>query len=141
MITVSKYFSLFASTTASYTEFAKREGISYPTLAVFEHLYNNEDTTAKDISDVWGVPKQTLHSTLRELSKKDLIIFEENPLDRRSKLLVFTEEGRKMAHPIIEKLNRIEAKALLILSEHEKEVLMDLTKRFAENLTKEVTNG
>lgn len=141
MITVNKYFELIAMTTASYSEFAKKNNINYPILAIYESLYNKNEATASEISNSWGIPKQTLHSSIKELLKKELIIIEENPNDKRSKLLVLTEKGKREVTPIVEKLNKSEGRALKVLTNEESEQLYNLTQKLTKRLIKEVKNG
>lgn len=141
MITVNKYFELIAITTASYSEFAKKNNINYPILAIYESLYNKNEATASEISNSWGIPKQTLHSSIKELLKKGLIITIENPNDKRSKLLVLTEKGRGEASPIIKRLLIAENNAIKVLTKDESEKLYSLTEKLTRKLVKEVKNG
>lgn len=141
MFTVNKYFELISMTTASYNEFAKKNGLSYPVFVIYEHLYNSKEATSSEISNSWCIPKQTLHSAIKELLKENIIVTKENPNDRRTKLLVLTDKGLELATPIIERLNVVEKNAVEVLTVEERKKLYSLTEKLTKELIKEVKNG
>ena len=55
----------------------------------------------KKISEFFGLPKQTVHSSVRYLEKRDYISLTPGTRDRREKIIFLTEEGRAYAGELL----------------------------------------
>ncbi len=56
-------------------------------------LYMERGQTQKQISTGYDIPPQTVNNVVLSLKKKGYVKLEENPGDKRSKIIQFTEEG------------------------------------------------
>lgn len=102
-----------------YDQWAKKNGISYNILAVFYSIIHYPNCTQKDISEHWGLAKQTVFSVCQQLVKQELIIFLTDDEDKRSKILYLSDKGKSIAQPIIDKIYTIEMAVIKQFGEQE----------------------
>ena len=95
-----------------YENLAKKYGLNYNSLMVLYTLYEIDVCTQKTVSQRYLIPKQTVHSILKEFEKKGYIYFEPYPGSKREKIIKLTHEGHIFADTIIEKVNYIEEKTM-----------------------------
>lgn len=112
-----------------YDQWAKKNGISYNILAVFYSIIHYPNCTQKDISEHWGLAKQTVFSVCQQLVKQELIIFLTDDEDKRSKILYLSDKGRSIAQPIIDKIYTIEMAVIKQFGEQEmNDLVLNLQK-------------
>lgn len=75
-------------------------------------LYMEGAQTQKQISGGYSIPPQTVNNIVLALQKKGIVVLEENPADRRSKIIRFTDEGLEFAKKQIGAIVAFEKKAI-----------------------------
>lgn len=75
-------------------------------------LYMEGAQTQKQISAGYGIPPQTVNNIVLALQKKGIVALEENPYDRRSKIVKFTDEGQVFAKKQIGAIVAFEKKSI-----------------------------
>lgn len=119
------------------SHFAKATGLSMPQFGILMQLHYRGNCGVSDISDRFDITNAAASQLVDKLVQSGLIQREEDPHDRRAKLLNLTEKGRALIQQGIEeryrwvdqlagKLTAEErakvAKALTILTETAREV-------------------
>ena len=102
------FYSVWAQGTALYVKWASENNISYTELSVLYALITKGITTQKEISEYYGLPKQTVNTVIKGLSERNYIELAVKKEDRREKKILFTEEGYKYANEKLESLFEIE---------------------------------
>lgn len=75
-------------------------------------LYMEGAQTQKQISGGYWIPPQTVNNIVLALQKKGIVVLEENPADRRSKIIKFTDEGLEFAKKQIGAIVAFEKKTI-----------------------------
>lgn len=97
-----------ASFTAIYSSFAKKHDLSYNDLHFLYFIATQKQAKAKDISNRWSIPKQTVNSMRRKFIKEGVIAIRTDQTDQRQRILTLTEKGKAFMDPVIKKLNGAE---------------------------------
>ncbi len=100
-----------ASFTAIYSAFAKKHNLSYNDLHFLYYIATDKQVKAKDISNRWSIPKQTVNSMRHKFIREDLIAIQPDQTDKRQRILTLTKKGKTFMEPIVKKLNHAEKKA------------------------------
>ena len=117
-------------------------GLSDPAVWILYGLYEDTEQmlTQNDLVSTWFYPKQTINYTVNALVKRGLVKLEQLPVARNSKVILLTEEGRR----ICEDLMQAEENSLSRMTEQERELLLRLAKKqmtyFEEEIQK-ITGG
>lgn len=127
---IRQYGSYLYEWNASYEEYARRVGLSYTSLAVLSTLYDAENCTQKMLCERCFLPKQTVNAAITAFYKKDWVRLEELPEDRRNKTIHFTPEGQAAVDEIVRRVRESERKSMGALSESERQLLLNVTKRY-----------
>lgn len=127
---IRQYCSYLHEWNAAYEDYARSVGLSYTSLSVLSALYGTEKCTQKMLCERCFLPKQTVNTTITAFYKKGWIRLEELPEDRRNKTIHFTPEGQKMADEIVRRVHESELQSMGALSESERLVLLNVTKRY-----------
>ncbi len=98
-------------------------------------LYEIENGTQKRLCEPCFLPKQTINTAVTTFYKKGRIRMEELPEDRRNKTIHFTDEGRREAEGILQKVRDSEHQEMKDLSKAEREQLLSLTERYVTACT------
>lgn len=98
--------------TQLYSHWARQQGISYHTLAIFSELDTHGSRTQKQICDAWMLPKQTISNLCRQLHEEGHLVVESSTGDRREKRMHLSDRGRTFATPILGKLKSLEQQAV-----------------------------
>lgn len=106
---VNDFYSSWTRGTALYVKWAAKHGISYTELSVFYALVTKGPITQKNISENYGLPKQTVNHCIRDLEEESYIRLEAGNHDKREKSIILTEKGKCFAQNILEPLFEIEA--------------------------------
>lgn len=121
---------------ALYDEYAKKHGILMNTFLVLNVLYYaKEGMTQKDICERTFNSKQTVSLIVKKLLQDGHVVIEEDIEDKRNKKIVMTEQGRLYAKIPVEHITKSEDIAMSMFTPEEQELLINLSKRFTNNLT------
>ena len=101
-------------------------------------IYMEENPTQKNISLNYCIPLQTVNNTVHGLVKKGYLNLLENPMDRRQKILAFTESGREFAKENVEKVIEIEKAAIENLGIENYCKMIELEEKYRLALNQEI---
>ena len=105
------YNALWQENNHLYEQWARAHGLSYNELLILISLVDSDNgCSQKDVSRQWMIPKQTVHSILKNMVRQKLVFLESSIADKRSKHIRFTDEGRRFAEQITGELFRLEQK-------------------------------
>lgn len=130
-----------SSTLDLYKIWAKKYQLNYNALVILYTLYDYKICTQKQICDWWALPKQTVHGILIDFEKKGYISITSNTENKRERLITFTEDGKKFAASILEKLHQMEENAMDKLGDTKRKQLIESNTRYYELLKEEIQNG
>ena len=86
----------------------------------------------------WSISKQTGHSAVEWLKKRDLVTLEPDPQDRRGKLVVLTPAGKDYIQTKVVSIMQAEERAFLRLTQEQREALTTLIRRTTNYFKEEV---
>lgn len=115
-----------------YEEYAKSIGMSNTSFNVLWTILFNENCTQNEICKHTWVPKQTVNSVITDFYKNGLVVLEEQPEDRRTKKVKLTEKGKEYAQNAVCHIRHAEYVAMEQFTESERELLINLFKRYAD---------
>lgn len=123
-----------------YHTYATRSGFSP---AAFWILYSLSETdevyTQNALAEKWCFPKQTVNSAISSLGKMGYIRLEQIATARNSKAVRLTEDGIATCKRILDPLIDAEIRALLRMSEEERELFISLSQRQYDLLKGEIS--
>lgn len=126
---LKRYYALWRENNDIYAEWARRRGLSYFEMMVLFSLAEGE-CTQRDICAQWCMPKQTVHSILRQFQDRGWITLEIRPEDRRSKAVRLTPAGEGAALPLYREMVAHEQKVWAALGDGAVDGLMELQARY-----------
>ncbi len=132
---IQAYCACLHAWNASYEDYAKSVGLNFTSLSILSALYETENCTQKMLCEQCFLPKQTVNAAVTAFYKNGWIRMQELPEDRRNKTIHFTEEGRREAERIMQKVRQCECRAMGGLSKEEQEQLVSLTRRYVTSCT------
>lgn len=106
---VHDFYSSWTRGTALYGKWAADNGISYTELSVLYALITKGSATQKNISELYGLPKQTVNHYVRHLQSENYLRLETSKHDKREKSIFLTEKGESFAQTILTPLFEIES--------------------------------
>lgn len=113
-----------------YGDYAKSVGLTYMSLTVLEIIsYNETPPTQKKICEQSHYNKQIVNSIIKGFTDKGYLDFRVVENDRRNKQVLLTDSGKAYADEILNPLWEIEQKAVTVLSDKEREKLLDMLER------------
>ena len=122
---------------ALYDEYAKSNGILMKTFLVLNVLfYAKEGLTQKKICEKTFQSKQTVSLIIKNLCQDGYVSFAEDKGDKRNKVVRLTDTGRTYAQKPVRHITCAEDTAMSMLTPEEQKTLIDLSRRFTENLEK-----
>ena len=95
-----------------YSIWSKAHGVNYNIMAVLYTAYHNDKCSQKYIREEWGVPKQTVNTTCRDLMASGIIEQVQSTGDKREICISLTEKGKAFATPLVNELLEIETHIL-----------------------------
>lgn len=110
-----KFYSVWAKENSLYVQFAKKLGIGYPEMIVLYALTMMDGITQKEISENFGLQKQTVNTVIRNLKQNDYILLEVCKEDKRERSVILTEKGKEYAIRIIKPVFDAENKVYKII--------------------------
>jgi DNA-binding MarR family transcriptional regulator len=134
-IYANEYLQIYFELNAQYEAYAKRFGLSLSTLSVFRVIFKHDgNCTQKTIHERTFLPKQTINAIVTGLLRHGVIRMSELDSDRRHKVIHFTDEGRKFALEIIQKVENAESKAMESLDEAQRTAMLSASKSYLAHL-------
>ena len=116
-----------------YEDYAKSVGLTYMSLTVLEIIYYSETPcTQKEICEQSHYNKQMVNTIVKSFYDKGYLMLTEVEADRRNKHISLSESGRNYADSIMNPLWEIEKQALSVLSDKERETLLEMMGRCYE---------
>jgi DNA-binding MarR family transcriptional regulator len=120
--------------------FAKATGLSMPQFGILMQLHYRRDCGVSDLSERFDITSAAASQLVDKLVQSGLIQREEDPADRRAKLLNLTGKGRELIQQDVEKryrwVNQLAGK--LTAEERDKVAeALDIMIRAAQELEKE----
>lgn len=110
---VDRYYQLLYETTQLCENWAKRKGITRNTiLTLCTLLSEKENCTQKIICEKWNMPKQTVHTILKDFEQKGYVTFMDMPLNRRNRIVALTDIGTEYATGIAKELYQLDFQVL-----------------------------
>ena len=103
-------------------------------------LYMEEGLTQKQISTDQGLPPQTVNNIVLSMQKKGQIQFIENPNDKRSKIIKFTEKGLEIAKKQIGPIVELEKKSIIRMGLENYQKMIELEELYYSSLKAEIEN-
>ena len=88
------------------SHFAKATGLSMPQFGILMQLHYRGNGGVSDISDRFDITTAAASQLVDKLVQSGLIQREEDPTDRRAKLLNLSDKGRELIHQGIEERYR-----------------------------------
>lgn len=88
-------------------------GLNHYTSNVLYFLHTFPDTTQKQISQSFDIPKQTINNVILSLHKQGFVEFRESANDRREKILCLTQEGKEYANTLLDPILAFNKSVLL----------------------------
>lgn len=116
-----------------YEDYAKSVGLTYMSLTVLQIVYYAENPcTQKEICELSHYNKQIVNSIIKGFYDKGYLRLKEAVADRRNKYVMLSAGGKRYADNILMPLWEIEEKALTVLSDSEREKLVEMLERCYE---------
>lgn len=94
--------------------------------------------TQKDFCMALDAPKTSINSIIKKQLQTGYIRMEVNPVNKREKMISFTESGQEFAKKLILPLLQYEEEAIDMLDDAELEVAVAVQTRFADILLEKV---
>lgn len=124
---------LFEKMSVWENNIVKDSGLSLPHMHTLEMIGIHRRLMMKDLATFMGVTTGTLTVTVDKLENKGLVTREPNPNDRRSWMIVLTEEGRRYHQEHTEAHTKMTKRCLEGFSAKEQEALQGYLSRFVGN--------
>lgn len=135
---IKQYYTAWRATNAIYEDWAKKYGLSYYELLVLLSLgEGKEPCTQKRICEQWTLPKQTVHSILRNFLERGWVSFHVLEDDKRNKGIAFTPAGSAFAGEVIDKLQSLECRVWERLGEEKGNALLESTMLYVSYFREE----
>ncbi len=117
-----------------YRDWCRLRGIPYHEMLVFYTIREKGSCTQKEICDSYALPKQTVHNIVRSLRAKGLLTMREGRGNRRERILLFTEEGKRRSASLLDPLLEQECCAVNAAGPENVESAIHLLRSFTEKL-------
>ena len=126
--------------TELYGEWARCHGMSYNTMMTLYALDLRDVITQTEITEWWLLPKQTVHTVIKELQRQGYVQLE-NGRDKKEKRIFFTPEGRSYARERLADLYNMEDRALEAMGPQAAQALVTGQLAFTAAFEQEVRHG
>lgn len=109
----------------NFMRFAREKNFSLPQLSALIHLSQNEECNISGLGTEFGVTNAAVSQLLEKMVQQGLVHRSEDPQDRRNKVLVLTEEGKKIANEGMIERHKWLSDLINILNEEEQSQVDD----------------
>ena len=122
-----------------FENYARKNGMQSKALTILMWIYYNPNgITQQRITRKTYSTKQVVNVTIKNFKDKGYIFFEENPEDKRTKVIKLTEDGRTYAASILDALEAAENAAMKELTAEEQDVLLRAGEKFTTALARNI---
>ena len=122
-----------------FENYARKNGMQSKALTILMWIYYNPNgITQQRITRKTYSTKQVVNATIKNFKDKGYIFFEENPEDKRTKVIKLTEDGRTYAASILDALEGAENAAMKELTAEEQDVLLRAGEKFTTALARNI---
>lgn len=122
-----------------FENYARKNGMQSKALTILMWIYYNPNgITQQRITRKTYSTKQVVNATIKNFKDKGYIFFEENPEDKRTKVIKLTEDGRTYAASILDALEAAENAAMKELTAEEQDVLLRAGEKFTTALARNI---
>lgn len=123
-----------------YQLYAKKSGLSQ---AAFWILYcvheRREPYTQKELCDIWSYSRQTINSALKNLETQGMVYLDSQPDNRKNKLILLTDTGKRLVERIIVPLAEAEKNVFIQMGADDTQAFLTLTRRHLELFRREIS--
>lgn len=123
-----------------FSGWARQNGMSRSTVMVLYALDRDHAGTQKEVADWWLLPKQTVHTVVKDLERQGLVVLEAGR-DQKEKRIRFTPAGERFVKSHMQDLYESEERALGMLEPALREGLVQGFQAFTEILEREVRHA
>ena len=117
--------------TGLYHQAAAGAGISDGEFWVWYTLFAmEEEPSQQDICDMWSLPKQTVHSVVAGLARKNMVYLKMVPGTHNRKTIHMTEGGKQYGEAVIRPILELEQRTMVRMSEGERQACISLLGRY-----------
>ena len=135
---IKEVYSAMSKITGLYGIWAKEHGLSYNALLVLYTMEEISNCTQKQICDRWLIPKQTVNTILADFKDQGYVEFEIDRINKREKIVRFTELGQQYATTILTKLHTIEETVMIKMGSNMCEQLVEVNNVYYDLFKKEI---
>lgn len=107
----------------------KRYELSLENFMILEFLYSKGPHSIRSISEAFTIPMGSITYVVDKLEKKDLVVRQPNPNDRRGSNVALTDKGHMRFHKIFPQHVETISKNLSFITEDEKHQLVTLLSK------------
>lgn len=100
-----------------YSAWSGKHNISYNEMLVLYTVRDVGYCTQKMICDNYLLPRQTINHVFSTMKEKDLLKIDLPHCAGKEKAFVLSEKGKEYARPFLDSLNRVEERAVQVMSE------------------------
>lgn len=120
-----------------YHYYALRYKLSDAALWIIYALFDSEEiVTQADICNCWCFSRQTINTALKGLEQQGIIELVPIPGNRKSKHIVYTASGKKLAEQIVVPLKQAEHQVFAAFSDEENKLFVALSQKRCSTLRK-----
>lgn len=113
---VDSFNSAWRSLDIVYEEYAKKIGMTYTSLHIFNLIVVIEDCTQKKLCERAFLPKQTVNAVITNFIKQGWVELKELKEDRRNKTIHLTQKGKQVAEDYVIHIQNAERRAMAAMS-------------------------
>lgn len=132
--TMQQYNAIYSETTNEYHELNRRLGLSDTESIILYAVSLDENVSQKAICGLSGLSKQTINSAVKKMIREGIL---ESLNGRKNEKLVPTVKGNKIIEEKVNVIVDIENRILQSWTAEEREIFIDLSRRFLNSLKEE----
>lgn len=118
-----------------YYRYAMSFGITDTELSILYALYEHDgEYMQSDICREWSYSLQTIHTTVKNMEKKNLIELQRRDGNKKNKYIHLTTDGKQLIDSIMAPLTKAEEEALQALTDEEQNIFLSLLQKYANTL-------
>lgn len=118
-----------------YYEWARRKGLTLTGLFTLYVIDTHEEyCTPVEIAEKLARSRQTVNSALDHLESLGIIQRQKDPRDGRSKVISFTDEGRRYVRQLLDELEEMEISAIQSISLKDTSTMVNTMRRMLHSL-------
>lgn len=139
---VSQIYEAVRKINDAYEYWALAHGLTLYEMQVYYVILEKDSPfiTQKELCDTLDAPKTSINSIIKKQLKTGYIEMTVNPVNKREKMIVLTDAGKKYVDELITPLFRFEEEIVSQFSDNDIEAVINTQGKFAELLMQKVRN-